>query len=141
MSRKLLTKTLTVYAPAAKVWKVFTDPEMTRHMGGEYLSEWHVGGSISWKGLDGKLSTHGTILQLEPAKLLQHSLVSAKGKDASVITYEFFEVPFGEAGSVQTMIKAQEAFVKPLSEKKYAEAEKGWAEALAAVKVLAEQGN
>lgn len=139
MSRKTIIKSALINVSAQKVWNIFTQPEITRKLGGEYVSEWHVGGSIGWKGMDGKLYTHGTILQLEPAKVLQHSVINTQGTDSSVITYEFFEVPFGESGSVQTNLIAREEYSKPLAEKKYADAIKGWDAALTALKALAEQ--
>ena len=125
-SHKSLKKEIQINAPVLKVWQVFTDPEITREMGGEYVSDWFVGSSFGWKGLDGKMYTNGTVLALESQKLLTHSLVDEKGTESSVITYEFIEVPFDESGGDQTILKAREVFTKPLSEKAYTDATEGW---------------
>ena len=76
MSKLFVEKSIEINAPASKVWQVFTDPAITRQIGGEYVSDWKVGSSFGWKGLDGKMVTNGTILKIEPEKLLQHNLLT-----------------------------------------------------------------
>ena len=135
MPKKILEKSIEINAPAGKVWRVFTDPVLTRQMGGEYVTKWAVGSSFGWKGLDGKMYTEGTILQIEPEKHLQHNLFRADSdrEVASVITYDLHEK------DGYTTLHSREEFTNPLNEKEYTEASEGWDTALLAVKELAEK--
>lgn len=97
-------------------------------MGGEYVSEWKVGSSFSWKGLDGQVLTNGSIVSIEPEKILKHKLFSRDETSpvsvTSVITYEFDE----ENG--RTTIRAREDFSHPVSGEEYEGAVEGWEAAL-----------
>ena len=114
---------------------VFTDPVLTRQMGGEYVSDWEVGSSLGWKGLDGKMLTNGTIMKIEPEKLLQHTFLILLDLRDSVITYEF-----DEKNGVTT-VHAREDFRDPIADKEYRDAAEGWDAALRALKDTAERQN
>ena len=137
MPNNFIEKSIEIHAPVSKVWRVFTDPVLTRQMGGEYVSEWTVGSSFSWKGLDGQILTNGLILNIEPEKILQHKLLStdlpSPESVISVITYKFQE----EKG--YTTIRAREDFSHPVTEEEYAAALEGWNAALNSVKEIAEK--
>jgi uncharacterized protein YndB with AHSA1/START domain len=129
----VIEKSIDIRTPASRVWQVFTDPTVTRHLGGEYVSDWKVSSSFGWKGLNGTMLTHGTILQIQPEKILQHHLFEPdRSSVISSITYTFQE----KAG--HTTLLAQEEFVKPLTETVYAEASEGWDVALQAIKEVTE---
>jgi uncharacterized protein YndB with AHSA1/START domain len=132
MTKLFVDKTIEIHAPASKVWRVFTDPELTRQMGGEYVSDWKVGSSFGFKGLDGKMLTNGTILKIEPEKLLQHKLFNSISSIDSVITYEL------QQHDGDTTLYSREEFTSPVSDKEYADIVEGWNAALLAVKELAE---
>jgi uncharacterized protein YndB with AHSA1/START domain len=102
-------------------------------MGGEYVSDWKVGGPFGFKGLDGKMLTNGTILKIEPEKLLQHRLFNSISSVDSVITYELQE----HNGS--TTLHGHEEFTSSVTDQEYADAAEGWQAALLAVKELAER--
>ena len=129
-----IKKDIIINAHASKVWGMFVDPTFTRQMGGEYVSDWQVGSSLGWKGLNGQQLTNGIILKIEPRRLLQHSLFHA-GTDAvmAIITYELRE--HGEA----TTVSIREEFSQPVSEEELNASEEGWAAALAMVKGLIEK--
>jgi uncharacterized protein YndB with AHSA1/START domain len=133
MSKRFVERSIEINATASKVWQVFTDPVMTRQIGGEYVSDWKVGSSFGWKGLDGKMVTNGTILKIEPEKLLQHNLLNSVGTVNSVITYEF-----SEKNRITTLY-AREDFAQSVTDKEYADAAKGWDAALLSVKETAEK--
>ena len=133
MQNLLIEKTIEINSPVAKVWRVFTDPVLTRQMGGEYVSDWKVGSSLRWKGPGGKLLTNGTILKVELEKLLQHNLLDAAGNVTSIITYEFHNA------NGNTMLRAQEAFTNAQTNEAFAEASEGWDAALEGVKAAAEK--
>jgi uncharacterized protein YndB with AHSA1/START domain len=72
----------TFKAPASRVWKALTDPvEVKQYLFGTDMSvsEWKVGGSISYKGIwqDKEYEDKGKILKYIPEKLLVTSYWSA----------------------------------------------------------------
>jgi hypothetical protein len=46
MPKLFVEKSIEINAPASKVWRIFTDPVLTRQMGGEYVSDWKAGSSF-----------------------------------------------------------------------------------------------
>ena len=75
MNNTLIAKaTITINAPAAKVWEALMDPELIKQylFGAEVLSDWKAGSPISYKGTyQGKAyEDKGTVLKAEPEKLL-----------------------------------------------------------------------
>lgn len=137
MSIDFVESSIEINAPVSRVWRVFTDPVLTRQMGGEYVSEWKVGSSFSWKALNGQILTNGSILKIEPEKLLQHNLFDsdALSRDSiiSVITYEFHEQ------NGRTTILTREDFSRPINDEESAAALEGWDAALNSVKEIAEK--
>lgn len=133
MANFLLEKSIEVNAPVSRVWRVFTDPVLTKQMGGEYISEWKVGSAFGWRGLDGKMLTRGKILKIELEKLLQHTLLNSGGATNSVITYEM-----DEKDGV-TVLRAREDFTNPIANDEYTDAAEGWDAALQALKDTAER--
>lgn len=135
MTKPYLEKSIIINAPAETVWQVFTDPELTRQMGGEYVTDWEVGSEFGWQGGDGEMYSHGRILKLEPAKLFQHNLFDPDDEADvfAILTYEFTE----EHG--KTILRAREEFLEPVDDQEYTDAEEGWDMALQAIKDLAEQ--
>ncbi len=141
MSHSSLELSIRIDAPATQVWRVFTDPALTMKLGGEYASDWKVGSSIGWKDEGGVLRTRGEILNIEPEKLLTHTLLLPVIPDEtkpstvhSTITYRLSSF----AGYVKLF--ANETFTIPLTDEEYADAELGWRNALQVLKMLAEKG-
>jgi len=68
---------VSIKAYASKVWDALVTPEIVKQymFGTEVVSDWEQGGPIMWKGVwKGKpYEDKGTILQIEPEKLLQYS--------------------------------------------------------------------
>jgi uncharacterized protein YndB with AHSA1/START domain len=133
MSKLFVERSIEINAPASKVWQVFTDPAITRQMEGEYVSDWKVGSTFGWKALDGKMLTNGTILQIEPDKVLKRNLLNPVATIISVITYQLREE------NRRTMLHASENFTNPINDKEYADAVEGWDAALIALKEVAEK--
>jgi uncharacterized protein YndB with AHSA1/START domain len=133
MENKSIETSIKIDAPAAIVWRVFIDPELTRQMGGEIVSEWKQDSSYRWKGIDGKIYTDGKILEIEQEKLLKHSLIDANDEVTNIITYSFAE----EDG--KTLLTGREEFSHPPSESQLREGHSGWEEALKQVQQIAEK--
>jgi uncharacterized protein YndB with AHSA1/START domain len=75
MNEKLIAKaTITINAPANRVWDALTRPELVRQylFGTEVTSDWQVGSPIRYKGVwQGKpYEDKGKVVQVEPGKLL-----------------------------------------------------------------------
>ena len=133
MSKRSVQRSIEINATASKVWQVFTDPVITRQMGGEDVSDWKVGSTFGWKASDGKMLTNGTILEIEPEKLLKHNLLNPDDTVISEITYELREQ------NGRTILHASENFTNPINDKEYADAVDGWDAALMALKEVAEK--
>lgn len=135
MNTQTIEQTINIKASAARVWRVFTDPSLTRQMGGEYVSDWKVGSSFGWKGKGSTMYTYGLILELEPERYLKHSLLDKKDNNRllSEISYELKE----QGG--MTTISAKEVLYYETSEEQLKDAAAGWDSALQAVKGIAEQ--
>jgi len=78
MNRNLLAKaSVTVNAPATKVWRALVDPDAIRQymFGTTVVTDWRKGSNIVWKGeWQGKsYEDKGVILQFKPERLLQYS--------------------------------------------------------------------
>ena len=134
MRNSLIEKSIKINASLNKVWRVFTEPAVTRKMGGEYVTDWKKGSSFGWKGLDGNMYTNGTILRIENERLIEHNLFSSAGEKTiiSVITYTFKE------SDALTILHAREDLSAELTDNEYQQASEGWDIALDAVKRTAE---
>jgi hypothetical protein len=115
MPHPSVERSIEIDAPASAVWSVFTDPRLTRQLGGEYVTNWTIGGSFGWKG-----SGLGPSAGSAPATM-------------SVITYRLR----GDAD--RTILTGREDFTAPLDDSEHADATDGWEAALLAVKALAER--
>ena len=73
--------TITINAPAARVWDALTQPELIKQylFGTQVTTDWRVGSPITYEGIwEGKAyRDKGTILQVEPGKLLVSTFWSA----------------------------------------------------------------
>jgi len=130
-----IKQTIRIKAPAAKVWGMFNDPQFTRRMGGEYISDWKAGSSLQWMGLNGQMLTNGIILNVEKERRLQHSLFYP-GKDDQVMAIIIYELSEQDG---QTEVTIQEDFADPITEEEKADAVNGWKAALTMVKNLFEE--
>jgi len=75
MNKKLIARaTVTINAPAARVWESLTNPELIKQylFGADVISDWKVGSPIIYKGIyEGKAyEDKGTVLKAEPEKIL-----------------------------------------------------------------------
>jgi uncharacterized protein YndB with AHSA1/START domain len=131
--KKTLETSIIINAPVSKVWGVFTDPTLTRQMGGEYVTDWKLGSSFSFRKTSGEEVTAGTLLKLEPEKLLQHTVLNSIKSIDATLTYKF-----SEQDSV-TKLSGREEFAEPISDEEYTDSLEGWNAAFQAVKEIAER--
>ncbi|MBZ4188120.1 SRPBCC family protein [Niabella beijingensis] len=134
MENTVIEKTVIINAPVSKVWNVFTDPAVTKQMGGYYDTDWKPGSSFGFRNMQGNKVTNGELLEFEPGRLIKHDLRESDNETIlSVITYEFRE----EDGA--TILTGKEVMKHPLEQTAFDDAEAGWEFALKAVKDLAEK--
>jgi uncharacterized protein YndB with AHSA1/START domain len=96
-----LSTSLTVNAPAAKVWKALTDPAIVKQyfFGTNVKSGWKKGSPIIWQGeWEGKTyEDKGKILDIDPGKFVKYSYWSSmsgtedKPGNYANVTYELSE--------------------------------------------------
>jgi uncharacterized protein YndB with AHSA1/START domain len=102
MNKGLIAKaSIDIQAPVTKVWDALITPETIRQymFGTEVVSQWKKGSSITWKGVwKGKpYQDKGTILEIEPPKLLRYTHFSPLSGDADIpenyhtLTYELMD--------------------------------------------------
>ena len=91
-------KSITINAPASKVWDALTNPAMIKQylFGTDAISDWKVGSPLIYKGMwEGKAyEDKGKILRLEPNKLLETTYLSGNSglpdipENYNKVTYE-----------------------------------------------------
>jgi uncharacterized protein YndB with AHSA1/START domain len=130
-----IEKSILINTSPEKIWKVFTDPKVTRQMGGEYTSEWKDNSFFGWKNLNGQQITFGQIIHYNPGSMLEHRLFTGEDQTeiSSVITYRTEET------NGKTTLYAQEKLMYDVSDAEQPDLEAGWDAALKAVKELAEK--
>lgn len=129
-----------INATAPEVWEALTSPEMIKEyfFGTRAESSWEVGSPITFTGVyEGKgYRDKGTILKVEPNKLLQHTYWSSmsgledKPENYVSITYDLTE----ENG--QTILEVTQENVP--SEEMKEHAEENWKKVLSNMKQLLE---
>ncbi len=131
----VIDKKVEIQAAPADVWRIFTDPTITRRIGGEYVSDWKVGGPFGLQGRDGHMYTQGTIVRIEKNALLEHTLFADPESEVvySTITYELTE----HDGT--TTLRGREEFQKPVDYTEYVEALNGWEATLKKLKEIVEE--
>jgi uncharacterized protein YndB with AHSA1/START domain len=82
MSKAFVAKaTMTINAPASKVWNALTKPDLIKQylFGTHVTTDWQVGSPITYEGVwEGKAyKDKGKVLQVEPGKLLVSTFWSA----------------------------------------------------------------
>ncbi len=81
MSQPLnVTRSITIDAPAAKVWDALTNPEQTKKymFGCEAMSDWKPGSPLIWKGIFNgieMIAVKGDIISIEPHKSLVYTVI------------------------------------------------------------------
>ena len=80
MSQLVVKNTITIQAPASKVWDALTNPEQTKKymFGCEALSDWQPGSPLIWKGtFNGveMVAVKGDVVSIEPGKSLVYTVI------------------------------------------------------------------
>ncbi|MFT3826670.1 MAG: SRPBCC domain-containing protein [Chitinophagaceae bacterium] len=144
----IVNSTITINAPAARVWDALTNPEQTKKymFGCETVSDWKPGSSLLWKGVyqgNEMVFVKGTITAIEPNKYLEYTTIDPNSGIADVpenyltVTYSLAS---GNGETVLTVTQGDYAKVGD-GEKRYKETVDGggWMPILVEIKKLIEE--
>ncbi len=139
--QNLLAKpTVTVAAPAEKVWEALVTPSLIEKymMGSQVESGWKEGSDIVWKGVfKGKpFEDKGKILKLEPGKVFQYSHFSAMAGQPDIPeNYHTVTVRLSPEDQSTEVTLSQD---KNATEESKNESEKNWSMMLEGLKKVVE---
>ena len=102
MSKLEILNTISINAPAAKVWDALVNPEITRQYmyGCDAISDWKVDSPLLWKGsYEGKemVFVKGKIVIIEPNNVLKFTVIDPNAPYPDIpenylnVTYELNE--------------------------------------------------
>jgi uncharacterized protein YndB with AHSA1/START domain len=149
MSQPLVvTSSITIDAPAAKVWDALTNPEQTKKymFGCEALSDWKPGSPLVWKGkFNGveMIAVTGQIISIEPFKTLVYTVIDPNNPKIPDIPANYLTVTcaFKEEGGHTTLTVSQGDYSTVAEgEARYQDTVKGggWDPILVQIKALVE---
>lgn len=146
---KVVKNTISINAPADKVWEALTNPEQTRKymFGCETVSDWQQGSPLLWRmEYDGKelVAVKGDIVDIKPGQYLAYTVFdpnnpAMEDKPENYLTVSYELEPDG-TGTLLTVIQGDYNTVAD-GEKRYAEAYnngEGWNPILVQIKAIAE---
>lgn len=139
----IATASVEINAPASQVWDALINPELIEKylFGTKAISQWKVGSPIEYTGeWEGKTyHDKGTILQMLPEKLFQHTYFSSMSglpdlpENYANVSYELDE----ESGKTRLTVKQENV----QSEEAKEHSEKNWKMVLNTLKELLERKN
>lgn len=132
-------KQINIQASALVVWDVLTNPEHIKKylFGTEVKSNWKKGGSLTFSGKyqGQKYEDHGTILDIEPGKIIKYDYWSSfSGIPDLPENYSIITFKIGSDDKQTDLILIQEKFV---SQQAYEHSQKNWEMVLAEIKKIA----
>jgi uncharacterized protein YndB with AHSA1/START domain len=148
MDKLIIENSITINAPAEKVWDALVNPEKTKQymFGCEAITDWKVGSSLDWKGsYEGKemVFVKGNVVKIEPNKILKFTVTdpTAGWED---IPENYLDVTYtlSENNGQTTLTVVQAGFEHSVDgEKRYEHAYnkgEGWNPILVQIKALVE---
>ncbi|HEV9037036.1 MAG TPA: SRPBCC domain-containing protein [Puia sp.] len=98
MNQPLVVKSsISIHAPAAKVWDALTNPEQTKKymFGCAALSDWKPGSPLIWKGVFNNVemvAVKGHIVTIEPNRLLVYTVIDPNNAEIPDIPANYLTV-------------------------------------------------
>lgn len=143
MKNFIVKKEIEIKASPAQVWDALTNPEKTKEyfFNCEVHSDWKKGSPISFEGrvmLVKKIEMNGTILEIQPEKLLKYNLINSDGNHPSTstvtdqLTYE---------NGVTRLSISDDVGQGEGAEERYERSVKGWDKVLSGLKEFVEKEN
>jgi len=149
MSQPLIVEnTITLHAPAAKVWDALTNPAETKKymFGCEALSDWKEGSPLIWKGTFNGVelvAVKGAIKKIQPGKYLEYTVIDPNNPKIPDLPENYLTVTLNlEEQDGQTLLTATQGDYSTVadgeSRYKHTVDGGGWAPILDAIKALVE---
>lgn len=138
-----LSTSITINAPAAKVWQALTDPSIVKQyfFGTNVKSDWEAGSAIIFEGeWEGKTyQDKGTILESEPGKFVKYSYWSSmSGTEDKPENYA--NVSYGlEEQDGKTILTVSQDNIKNQESKEHSE--QNWQHVFGKMKEMVESGS
>lgn len=149
MSELLIKNTITINAPASKVWDVLCKPEFTKiyMFGCETVSEWTVGSELLWRAhYEGKdmVFVKGHILEISAPQKLAYSVFDPNSTMEDIPSNYLHVTYLLEEDKQSTILTVTQGDYNTVAEgeRRYNESYnngEGWNPILVQIKALAEQ--
>ena len=141
MKEFIVRKEIHLNAKPEQVWDALTNPEKTKHyfFNAKVYSDWKTGSSITFKGkffFIIKFAMQGTILAIEPLKLLKYNLKNSKSHSTSTVTDKL-----SYKNGITTLSITDDVGQGEGAEKRYERSMKGWDKILSGLKKLVESNS
>ncbi|KAA2245372.1 hypothetical protein F0L74_05260 [Chitinophaga agrisoli] len=149
MNTPLLVKnSITINAPAAKVWDALVNPAQTKKymFGCETVSDWKIGSPLLWKGTFNGVelvAVKGDIVALVPEKHLAYTTIDPNNADIADVPENYLTVTYDlEEQGGQTQLTVSQGDYSKVAEgqRRYEETagSDGWQPILVEIKKLVE---
>jgi uncharacterized protein YndB with AHSA1/START domain len=130
MKHFIVKKKITLDATPEEVWDALTNPQKTKKyfFNCEVISKWKEGSPISFKGrvfLFFKIELKGTILEIEPKKLLKYNLKN-KNKKHAPESYSTITDVLSYKNEKTTLSITDDVGIGEGAEKRFKRSDKGW---------------
>jgi len=149
MNTLIVKNSISINAPASKVWDALTNPEQTKKymFGCETVSDWKKGSSLLWKGnYEGQemVFVKGNIAEIKPGKFLAYTTIDPNNPGIADVPENYLTVTYELAGeNGHTILTVTQGDYNKVAdgEKRYKEAYnngEGWNPILVEIKKLVE---
>lgn len=139
-----VNKTVTINAPASKIWDALVNPDMLKIWMAateiEVATTWEIGSPIVIRGkINGKYESKGTVLEFEPEKVLKYnswnkiSKLKDKVENYTIVEFKLTSVEFD-----RTILTVTHSNL--IAEAAYEHSNFYWTSALYLIKQILEQG-
>ena len=151
MNSLIVKNTITINAPASKVWDALVNPQQTKKymFGCETVSDWKPGSPLLWKGVfDGKelVAVKGIVVSIQPEKYLEYTTIDPNNPAMEDIPGNYLTVTYDlkpvNGNTLLTVTQGDYAKVAE-GQNRYNDtmAGGGWQSVLDQIKKLVEEGN
>jgi len=151
MSSLIVKNTITINAPASKVWDALVNPQQTKKymFGCETVSDWKPGSPLLWRGVfDGKelVAVKGTVVSIQPGKYLEYTTIDPNNPNIEDVAENYLTVTYDLKpvnGNTELTVTQGDYATVADGQNRYNDtiAGGGWQSVLDQIKKLVEEGN